>query len=52
VLDFLEGRAELGGLARQHGLSRHLLRQWMEKYEASQLDDEVVDAARIAEYVT
>jgi hypothetical protein len=24
VLDFLEGRAELRGLARQHSLSRHL----------------------------
>lgn len=52
VLDFLEGRAELRGLARQRRLSRHLLRQWIEKYEAGQLNDEVVDAARIAEYET
>ncbi len=52
VLDFLEGRAELRGLARQHNRSRHLLRLWIQKYEAGQLNDEVADAARIAEYET
>ena len=52
VLDFLEGRAELRGLARQHSLSRHLIRLWIQKYEAGQLNDEVVDAVRIAEYET
>ena len=44
VLDFLEGRTELRGLARQHSLSRHLLRLWIQKYEAGQLNDEVADA--------
>jgi transposase-like protein len=39
VLDFLEGRAELRGLARQHNLSRHLIRLWIQKYEAGQLND-------------
>ena len=52
-MDFLEGRAELRGLARQHSLSRHLIRLWIQKYEAGQLNDEVVDAViRIAEYET
>jgi transposase-like protein len=37
-------------VARQHSLSRNLLRLWVEKYEAGQLTDEVADAARIAEY--
>ena len=48
VLDFMEGRAELRGLARQHSLSRHLIRLWIQKYEAGQLNDEVADATRIA----
>jgi transposase-like protein len=52
VLDFLEGRAELRGLAREHNLSRHLIRLWIEKYAAGQLNDEVGDATRIAEYET
>src|SRR5579862_6226183 len=52
VLDFLEGRAELRGLARQHSLSRHLIRLWIQKYEAGQLNDEVADATRITEYET
>jgi transposase len=52
VLDFLEGRVELRGLARQHNLSRHLIRLWIQKYEAGQLNDEVADAVRIAEYET
>ena len=52
VLDFMEGRAELRGLARQHSLARHLIRLWIQKYEAGQLNDEVVDAVRIAEYET
>jgi transposase-like protein len=34
VLDFLEGRAELRGLARQHNLSRHVIRLWIQKCDA------------------
>jgi transposase len=37
-------------MARQHSLSRNLIRLWIEKYEEGQLTDEVVDSARIAEY--
>ena len=37
-------------LARRHNLSRNLIRLWIQKYEAGELTDEVVDAVRIAEY--
>ena len=50
VLDFLEGREGMRELARRHSLSRNLLRLWVQKYEAGELTDEVVDAVRIAEY--
>src|ERR1700746_2888449 len=52
VLDFLEGRTGMRELARQHSLSRHLIGLWIQKYEAGQLNDEVADATRIAEYET
>jgi len=52
VLDFLEGRAEPRRLARQHSLSRRLLRLWLQNYEADRLNEEVADATRIAEYET
>ena len=48
--DFLEGRAGMHELARRHNLSRNLIRLWIQKYEAGELTDEVVDAVRIAEY--
>ena len=50
VSDILEGRVGLREMARQHSLSRNLIRLWIEKYEADQLTDEVADAARIGEY--
>ena len=50
VLDFLERRMGLRELARKHNLSRNLLSQWVRKYQAGQLTDEVVDAVRMAEY--
>ena len=50
VKDFLEGRAGMHELARRHSLSRNLIRLWIQKYEAGELTDEVVDAVRIAEY--
>jgi transposase-like protein len=37
-------------LARRHNLSRNLIRLWVQKYEAGELTDEVVNAVRIAEY--
>jgi transposase len=50
VTDFLEGRAGMHELARRHNLSRNLIRLWIQKYEAGELTDEVVDAVRMAEY--
>jgi transposase len=50
VLDFLEGREGMRELARKYSLSRNLIRLWVQKYEAGELTDEVVDAVRIAEY--
>jgi transposase-like protein len=50
VTEFLEGRAGMHELARRHNLSRNLIRLWVQKYEAGELTDEVVDAVRIAEY--
>ena len=47
VLDFLEGCA-----AWRASIARHLIRLWIQKYEAGQLNDEVADATRIAEYET
>src|ERR1700685_353966 len=52
VLDFLEGRAELRVLARQHNLSRHLIPLWTEKDGAGPLNEQVAGATRIAEYET
>ena len=37
-------------LGRRYSLSRNLIRLWIQKYEAGELTDEVVDAVRIAEY--
>ncbi len=48
--DFLEGRAGMHELGRRYSLSRNLIRLWIQKYEAGELTDEVVDAVRIAEY--
>src|SRR5271170_717704 len=50
VSDILEGRVGMRETARQHSLSRNLIRLWMEKYEAGQLTDEVAESARNAEY--
>ena len=44
------GCAGMHELARRHNLSRNLIRLWIQKYEAGELTDEVVDAVRIAEY--
>jgi transposase-like protein len=44
VLDFLEGREGMRELARRHSPLRNLIRLWVQKYEAGELTDEVVDA--------
>ena len=49
VLDVLEERVGLREMARKHSISRSLIRQWIQKYEAGQLTDEL-DEVRIARY--
>jgi transposase-like protein len=41
VLDLLEGREGLRELARKHGVSHSLIRQWIQKCETGQLMDEL-----------
>lgn len=40
VLDVLEERIGLREVARNHSISRSLIRQWIHKYETGQLKDE------------
>jgi transposase len=49
VLDVLEERVGLREIAHKHSVSRHLIRQWIQKYETGQLTDGL-DQIRIAEY--
>jgi transposase len=41
VLDVLEERVGLREMARNHSISRSLIRQWIQKYETGQLTDEL-----------
>lgn len=47
--EFLGG-ATLHGLAKQHDLSRNLIRIWVEKYEAGALDDDALAADLVQAY--
>ena len=42
--------ATLNGLAREHDLSRNLIRIWVQKYEAGGLDEDAAAADMIQEY--
>jgi transposase len=48
--EFLDGRAGLHELARQHSLSRNLIRLWIRKYESGGFTDELAEAVHIAQY--
>jgi transposase len=48
--EFLDGRAGLHELARQHSLSSNLIRLWIRKYEAGEFTDELAEAVHVAEY--
>lgn len=39
---YLSGEISLARLARQHDISRNLIRVWIAKYEAGEFDDEQV----------
>ena len=47
---YLSGEIPLARLARQHDISRNLIRVWIAKYEAGELDDEQVQGDLLARY--
>ena len=48
---YLSGDISLARLARQHDISRNLIRVWIAKYEAGEFDDEQVQGDLLARYV-
>lgn len=49
VREYLAGET-LHGLAKRHDLARNLIRIWVRKYEAGELDDDVQAADMLQEY--
>ncbi len=47
---YLSGEIPLARLARQHDISRNLIRVWITKYEAGEFDDEQVQGDLLARY--
>ena len=47
---YLTGEIPLARLARQHDISRNLIRVWIAKYEAGEFDDEQVQGDLLAHY--
>jgi len=47
---YLNGEASLHGLAREHEISRNLIRLWVEKFEKGELSEELEQGAKIPEY--
>jgi transposase len=47
--DYLAGET-LHGLAKRHGLSRNLIRVWVQKQEAGALDEDAAAAELLQEY--
>ena len=47
---YLSGEIALAALARQHDISRSLIRIWVAKYETGEFDDEVVQGDLLARY--
>ena len=45
---YLSGEISLARLARQHDISRNLIRVWIAKYEAGEFDDEQVQGDLLA----
>ena len=49
---YLTGEMPLARLAREHDISRNLIRVWIAKYEAGEFDDEQVQGDWLAQYQT
>ena len=47
--EYLAGET-LHGLAKRHGISRNLIRIWVEKYEAGALDEDIAAADLLQQY--
>ena len=47
---YLTGEIPLARLAREHDISRNLIRVWIAKYEAGEFDDEQVQGEWLAQY--
>lgn len=47
---YLTGEIPLARLARQHDISRNLIRVWVAKHEAGEFDDEQVQGDFLAQY--
>lgn len=47
--EFLGGET-LHGLAKRHGISRNLIRIWVEKFEAGALDEDIAAADMLQQY--
>ena len=47
---YLSGEFSLAALARQHDMSRSLIRIWVAKYEAGEFDDESVQGDILTRY--
>jgi transposase-like protein len=47
---YLNGETSLHGLAREHEISRNLIRLWVDKFEKGELSEELEQSAKIPEY--
>jgi transposase-like protein len=47
---YLNGEASLHGLAREHEISRNLIRLWVDRFQKGELSEELDQSAKIPEY--
>ena len=47
---YLSGEASLNGLAREHDISRNLIRVWLDKFHKGELSEKVDRAEKVREY--
>ncbi len=50
VQEYLSGEVSLHALAKQHRVSRNLIRVWLKKYESGEFTEEAALAASLEEY--
>ena len=47
---YLNGEASLNGLAREHDISRNLIRVWVDKFHKGELSEKIDRAEKVREY--